>query len=199
MEDVLEIVHQFQVTGLLRASPGPGSGRLGSQPQLTDGGLLAGGPILVCWGGGCADGPAPGSPASPGPTWSSCFSLACGCSQLSGFPRTESPSPASAVVREELLPHKDANPTWQSPGSVAALWGHCIQPFPGAGKQSLTILCPPDDGFPDSPQNHPKWNLRRFRAGAGCLGNLRTQVQFFIIYEPTGRGLLLGLLTNHPP
>ena len=108
------------------------------------------------------------------------------------------PGPASAVAREGLLAHKDANPTWQSPGSVAALLGHCIQPFPGPGS-SLTVLCPPDDGVPDSPQNRPKWSLRLFREGAGCLGNLRMQVQFFVIYEPTGRGLLLGLLTNHPP
>lgn len=78
----------------------------------------------------------------------------------------ESPSPASAVAREGLLAHKDANPTWQSPGSAAALLGHCIQPFPGARKQSLTVRCPLDDGVPDSPQNHPKWSLRLFRAGA---------------------------------
>lgn len=148
-----------------------------------------GGLILVCWGGGCADSPALGSPASPGPTWSSCFSLARGCSQLSGFPRTESPSPASAVACEELLAHKDANPTWQGPGSVAALWGHCIQPFRGAGKQSLTILCPPDDGFrlPAKPPKVESQTLQgrsslpgKFEDTSSILHYLRTNREGFI-------------------
>lgn len=54
-------------TRLLRAGPGLGAGRLGSQPKLTDGGCVLGlqpqSPEVEV----CADSPAPGSPASTGP------------------------------------------------------------------------------------------------------------------------------------
>lgn len=50
-------------TQLLRAGPGPGAGRLGSQPKLTDGGCVLGPQPQSPGVEVCANSPAPGSPA----------------------------------------------------------------------------------------------------------------------------------------
>lgn len=51
-------------------------------------------------------------------------------------------------------------------------------PFPALEKTNFHLLC----------KTTPKLNLRLFGAGEVCMGNLRTQIQFIIIYEPTRGG-----------